>query len=281
MAGLAPAGSTSTARIYDYLLGGKDNNAADRQAAEQLLRALPDAALVARANRAFLAAAVRQVAANGVTQFVDIGPGFPATPNVHESARSVAPAARVAYVDYDAEVVARTQEVLAGDDLVTAFGGNARDSTAILEDPRLGSLINLAEPVCVLFLSVLHFLPPAEADAAVAAVRERVAPGSYLVITAGVNNEQNAPAQGLVQVAYSANTLLAGRPKAEIAAYFADLELVPPGLVPVTEWPTGDPAGDAAGDAGGGPGSGPGGGPGGSKALLMAEILAGVGRKPG
>jgi hypothetical protein len=108
MAGLAPAGSTSTAststaststaststastgtaRIYDYLLGGKDNNAADRLAAGRLLRALPDAGLVARTNRAFLAAAVRQVAANGVTQFVDIGPGLPATPNVHESARS-------------------------------------------------------------------------------------------------------------------------------------------------------------------------------------------------
>jgi len=261
MAGLAPAGSTSTARIYDYLLGGKDNNAADRQAAEQLLRALPDAGLVARANRAFLAAAVKQVAANGVMQFVDIGPGFPATPNVHESARSVAPAARVAYVDYDDEVVARTSEVLADDELVTVFAGNARDSAAILADPRLGSLIDLAEPVCVLFLSVLHFLPPAEADAAVAAVRERIAPGSYLVITAGANDEQNEPAQGLVQAAYSANTLLAGRPKAEIAAYFDDFELLPPGLVPVTKWPTSDSAG--------------------SKALLMAEILAGVGRKPG
>ncbi|HEX9624322.1 MAG TPA: SAM-dependent methyltransferase, partial [Streptosporangiaceae bacterium] len=90
-AGLAPAGPTTAARIYDYLLGGRDNNAADRQAAEQLLLALPDAAQVAKANRAFMATAVRQIAADGVRQFVDVGPGYPTAPTVHESARSVTP----------------------------------------------------------------------------------------------------------------------------------------------------------------------------------------------
>ncbi|HEY3907250.1 MAG TPA: SAM-dependent methyltransferase [Streptosporangiaceae bacterium] len=261
ISGLGPAGTTSTARIYNYLLGGKDNNAADRQAAEQLLRALPDAGLVAKANRAFMAAAVRRVAANGVTQFLDIGPGFPATPNVHESARSAAPGARVAYVDHDQEVVARTRELLADDDLVTAFSGDAGDIGAILADPQLGSLIDLAEPVCVLFVSVLHFVAPAQADATVAAVRERIAPGSYLVISAGCNNEQNEPAQGLVQAAYSSGTLLAGRPAAEVAAYFGDFQLLPPGLVQVTDWPNGPAAG--------------------SRKLMMADMLAGVARKPG
>lgn len=119
--------AVSTARIYDYLLGGTNNTAADRQAADQLLQALPDAGVVAKANRAFMAEAVRQVAASGVTQFVDIGPGFPTRPNVHESARSAAPGAKVAYVDHDPEVVTRTRELLAGDDLVTAFTGNAGD----------------------------------------------------------------------------------------------------------------------------------------------------------
>jgi SAM-dependent methyltransferase len=260
IAGLAPAGSTTAARIYDYLLGGTDNNAADQQAAEQLLLVLPDAGKVAKANRAFMAAAVRQIAAAGVTQFVDIGPGYPTAPTVHESARSVTPDARVVYVDSDPEVVDRTGALLADDDLVAVFCGDARDSDGILADPRLGSLIDLAEPVCVLFLSVLHFVAPAEADAAVAAVRRRIAPGSYLVISAGANNEQNGPAQGLIQAAYSANTLLAGRPRAEIAAYFNGFDLVPPGLVPVTEWSAGTSAG--------------------SRELLMAEILAGVARKP-
>jgi hypothetical protein len=252
--------AVSTARIYDYLLGGTNNTAADRQAADQLLLALPDAGVVAKANRAFMAEAVRQVAANGVTQFVDIGPSFPTRPNVHESARSVAPGARVAYVDHDPEVVTHTRELLAGDDLVTAFIGDAADIEGILANPELTSLIDLAEPICVLFVSVLHFVPPAQADAAVATIRDRIAPGSYLVISAGLNNEQNEPAQGLVQAAYSARTTLAGRPKAEVAAYFGDFELLPPGLVHVADWPN-----DRTSR---------------SETLQMADMLAGVARKP-
>jgi hypothetical protein len=242
------------------LLGGTNNTAADRQAAEQLLLALPDAGVVAKANRAFMAQAVRQVAANGVTQFIDIGPSFPTRPNAHESARATAPGAKVAYVDHDPEVVARTRELLAGDDLVTAFTGDAGDIEEILANPQLASLIDLAEPVCVLFVSVLHFVPPAQADATVATTRDRIAPGSYLVISAGLNNEQNEPAQGLIQAAYSARTTLAGRPRAEVAAYFGDFELLPPGLVHVNDWPNGPTPG--------------------SQTLQMADMLAGVARKP-
>jgi hypothetical protein len=227
----------NAARIYDYLLGGKDNYAADRQAAEQLLRALPDARLVAKANRAFMAAAVRQVAASGVAQFVDIGTGLPTPPSVHECARSVIPGARVAYVDNDPVVVAHSRALLATDDLLTVISGDARDAEAILADPQFGSLIDLDQPTCVLFVSMLHFLAPAQADAAVAAFRERLAPGSYLVISAGHGNELNRPTEGRVQAAYGSSTILSGRPASEIAAYFGDFELVPPGLVPVTDWP--------------------------------------------
>jgi hypothetical protein len=236
----APAFDPATpnaARIYDYLLGGKDNYAIDRQAAERLLRVLPDAALAARANRAFVAASVRQVASSGVAQFVDVGTGLPTAPNVHECARSVMPGARVAYVDNDPVVIAHSRALLATDDRLAVIRGDARDSEAILADPELGSLIDWREPVCVLFASVLHFLAPAEADAAVAAFRERMAPGSYLVISAGQRNERNRPAEGKVQDAYG-STVVAGRPAAEIAAYFGDFELLPPGLVPVTDWPS-------------------------------------------
>jgi hypothetical protein len=166
----------------------------------------------------------------------------------------------VAYVDHDPEVVARTRELLARDNLVAAFTGDAGDIEGILANPELHSLIDLAEPVCVLFVSVLHFVPPAQADATVATIRERIAPGSYLVISAGLNNEQNEPAQGLVQAAYSARTTLAGRQKAEVAAYFGDFELLPPGLVHVADWPNGPAIG--------------------SRALQMADVLAGVARKP-
>jgi hypothetical protein len=230
-------GRPNAARIYDYLLGGKDNFAADRQAAAELTRALPDAARAARANRAFLAAAVRYVAGQGIGQYVDIGAGLPTSPNVHECARAAVPGARVAYVDNDAVVVAHARALLATDDLVTVISEDARDYQAILSAPRLDGFIDLAEPVCVLFVSMLHFMAAAEADAVVAAFRERMAPGSYLVISAGVNNERNVPAREQIQAAYGDRTVLTGRPPAEIAAYFGDFELVPPGLVPVTEWP--------------------------------------------
>jgi hypothetical protein len=250
----------NAARIYDYLLGGKDNYAADRQAAEQLLRAVPDARLVAKANRAFMAAAVRQVAASGVAQFVDVGTGLPTPPSVHECARSVMPDARVAYVDNDPVVVAHSRALLATDDRLTAVSGDARDTEAILADPEFGSLIDLGQPVCVLFVSMLHFLAPEQADAAVAAFRERMAPGSYLVISAGHRNERNRPAEGRVQAAYGSSTILSGRPASEISAYFGDFELVPPGLVSVTDWPaaTSEPP----------------------LAPTKARMLAGIARKP-
>lgn len=232
-------GKPNAARIYDYLLGGKDHFAADREAADQLMRALPDAALAARANRSFLAAAVRYVAGQGIAQYVDIGAGLPTTPNVHESARAIMPQARVTYVDNDPVVVSHARARLATDDHVTVIGADAREYEAILSALDLGTTIDLSEPVCVLFVSMLHFLADSEADALVAAFRKRMAPESYLVISAGCQDDSHFPVQEDIQSAYGAGTVLSGRTPAEIAAYFGDFELVPPGLVPVTEWPGG------------------------------------------
>lgn len=226
----------NAARIYDYLLGGKDNFAVDREAADQLMRALPDAARAARANRAFLNAAVRYVAGQGIGQYVDIGAGLPTSPNVHESARDAVPGARVIYVDNDPVVVSHARALLATDDLVTVVSADARKHESVLSALELGGKIDLSEPVCVLFVSVLHFLATSEADALVAAFRERMSPGSYLVLSAGCADESHLPVQEEIQSAYGSGTTLSGRPAAEIAAYFGDFELVPPGLVPVTEW---------------------------------------------
>jgi len=227
----------NAARIYDYLLGGKDNFAADREAAAQLVRALPDAALVAKANRAFLAAAVRYVAGCGIGQYVDIGAGLPTSPNVHQCAQAAVPGARVAYIDNDPVVVTHARALLATDPLVTVISKDAREYGALLDGPELDAFIDLTKPVCVLFVSMLHFMPEADADAVVGAFRERMAPGSYLVISTGVGNETNTQAGEQVQAAYGSGTVLTGRPPSEIAAYFGDFDLVPPGLVPVTEWP--------------------------------------------
>ena len=125
----------NAARIYDYLLGGKDNFAADRQAAAQLVRALPDAALAAKANRAFLAAAVRYVAGCGIGQYVDIGAGLPTSPNVHQCAQAAVPGARVAYIDNDPVVVAHARALLATDPLVTVISKDAREYGALLDGP--------------------------------------------------------------------------------------------------------------------------------------------------
>ena len=258
----------TTARVYDYLLGGKDNFAADRQAAAQLVSALPDALVLAKANRAFLAAAVRYVAGQGISQYVDIGAGLPTSPNVHESARMLVPDARVAYIDNDPVVVTHARALLATDDLVTAISADAREYESILADPQLAGLIDLSKPACVLFVSMLHFLPASTADAAVAEFRERMAPGSYLVLSVGHDYAETRPAGEQVQAAYGSGTFLAGRSATEIAALFGDFELVPPGIVPVAEW-------EVAASSGASPQ------PQFAAATAKAGMLAGIGRKPG
>lgn len=230
---------------------------------------LPDAARAARANRAFLAAAVRYVAGQGIGQYVDIGAGLPTSPNVHECVREVIPDARVAYVDNDPVVVSHARALLATDERVTVISADAREYKSILSALELSGIIDLSQPVCVLFVSVLHFLADADADALVAAMRERMAPGSYLVLSAGCLDDGNLSAREGVESAYGARTVLSGRPPAEIAAYFGDFELVPPGLVPVTEWPVGVPDAVQPGEGAQEP-----------SAPSTITMLAGIGRKP-
>src|SRR5207245_362023 len=117
------------------------------------------------------------------------------------------------------------------------LSGDVRKYEAILAAPELSALIDLSRPMCVLLVSMLHFVPTGEADAAVAAFRERMAPGSYLVISAGHGNDRSRPVQDKVQMAYGAETVLTSRTAAEFAALFGDFELAPPGIMPVTEWP--------------------------------------------
>jgi hypothetical protein len=257
------ASTPNVARIYDYLLGGKDNFAADRDAAQRLVEALPNATAVARANRVFLAAAVRHVAREGITQYVDIGAGLPTAPSVHECARAISPGARVVYVDNDPVAVTHGQALLETGDGVIAIEGDAREPEAILADPRLARLIDLSQPVCVLLVSMLHFLTAGQADAIVGTFSQRIVPGSYLVISQGAASGP-APREG-VQDAYGRQTVLTGRPAAEIAAYFDGFDLVQPGLVPVAGWPAAEPDARLPQPA--------------WPAASQANMLAGVGRK--
>lgn len=229
----------NVARIYDYLLGGKEHFAADREAAQRLLAVLPNAAAVAKANRTFLVCAVRHAARAGIVQYLDIGAGLPTSPSVHECARAIIPAARVAYIDNDPIAITHAQALLATGDGVIAAEGDVREPETILADPAVATVIDLAEPVCVLLVSVLHFVTASEADAIVGSLRARMVPGSYLIISQG-NANPAVPGEPVRHV-YGSGTTLTGRPAAEIAAYFDGFDLVPPGLVPVAGWSAAQP----------------------------------------
>ncbi len=149
----------NAARIYDWLLGGKDNYAADRQAGRRLLRAVPEARQAALDNRAYLARVVRFLAGAGITQFIDIGSGLPAAGPVHEIAGETCPDARVAYVDHDPVVVTHARALLARHNPgVAAVQADLRRPRVLLTDPAIRTVIDLDRPVAVLLIAVLHFL---------------------------------------------------------------------------------------------------------------------------
>jgi O-methyltransferase involved in polyketide biosynthesis len=219
------------ARAYDYLLGGKDNFAADRELAAKMLEIYPLAGVLARENRSFLAWAVDYVSRQGAAQFIDVGSGLPTSPNTHEVARRVNPAARVVYVDNDPVVISHATALLAGSGAVTAVPGDVRYPDAILASA--GPVIDLSRPACVILTMILHFFDPAEAASIVAAFVRALAPGSFLIISVGVNSDAGLADQ--VTAEYSAGGLHV-HDRGQIAGYFRDLELVDPGLTEVQNW---------------------------------------------
>ena len=244
------------ARVWDYWLGGKDNFAADRELAEKLLVVHPPSAQMARENRQFLGRAVSYVAARDVRQFIDVGAGLPTALNTHDIAQNVNPDALVAYVDNDLIVISHARSLLAKSPGVIAVPGDMRDLEGILSDAGLKELIDLAEPACVILSAILHFADAGTARGVAAAFARAIAPGSYLIISVGSGN----PSEGEnFTSAYTAAQVIIN-PMEDILSFFGDLELVPPGVVPVSCW-SGD--GLAA-----------------SRTPRTATFLGGVARKP-
>ena len=174
----------SIARVYDYLLNGKDNFAVDRAVADKLLAVAPISALVMRENRQFLARATSWAAEQGIGQFIDLGCGMPTTPNTHQSAQAVAAGAHVAYVDTDAVVLAHLRALAAqGNPGVTVVDGDVREVDVILDAISPG--IDLSQPACLLMGALLHFFPPDAARDLVAGYAAALAPGSYVVLSVG------------------------------------------------------------------------------------------------
>jgi O-methyltransferase involved in polyketide biosynthesis len=255
----------NVARIYDYLLGGKDNFAVDREAAKQLLAVTPHMAAIVRDNRSFIGRAVRYLAAEaGIRQFIDLGGGLPTQTNVHEMAQQVAPDARVAYVDNDPVVWSHGQALLADGEHVTMVYADLRQPDLVLGHPDVVAMLDLTRPVALLFGSVLHFVSDAEdPHRLIAEYRDRIASGSHLVISHGTigtaEEDPDGIADGVTSVYRQASAQLHVRPLPEIRRLFDGFDLIDPGVVWLTQWRP-DP---------GVPPCGP-----------VKSLRAGVGRKP-
>jgi hypothetical protein len=265
-----PLDKPNPARMYDYLLGGSHNLASDRHAAEQLTALYPETPLVARANRAFLHRAVRFLVAQGLTQFLDIGSGIPTVGNVHEIAHRHNPAARVVYVDRDPIAVELSTRLLRDDPRTIIVQADARQADELLHHPAVQQHLDFRQPLGLLLVGMLYFVTDdGEALRLVHTLCAALAAGSYLALshpTHEVTVEGIGSSAALQQEAegiYAQSTSpLKTRSRAQIAAYFAGLELVAPGLVYLPAWRPEDPQAPFQGQP------------------ERAAFLAGVARKP-
>jgi hypothetical protein len=235
-----------TARIYDYALGGKTNYPADRQAAEQALAVFPSARVAAQQNRAFLHRAVRFLTEAGIDQFLDVGTGIPTSPNLHEVAQSINPAARVVYVDNDPIVLVHARALLASSSQgrTTYLAADLRRPTDILASTTLAETLDLSRPVALSLVAVLHFFPDATGPAAIVRELMAVLPvDSYLVLSHGTADLAPEESRRLTDVYKQSGIPIQSRSRAEIGALVpTSLEIVEPGIELVHRWhPDADP----------------------------------------
>jgi hypothetical protein len=240
-------GVPNPARIYDYFLGGKDNFPADREVAEQVVAIAPVALDIVEDNRAFLRRVVRFLAGEaGIRQFVDLGSGLPTQGNVHEIAQATAPDARVVYVDNDAMVVTHSRALLAGRNTV-AIEADLRDPDSVMEHPEVRQLIDFDQPIALLLLAILHFVPDDEDPfGVVARFRDALPAGSYLAISHGTRDipartdmspEAMAEMGAKVERLYQLTTAsLVTRTRARVERFFDGFDLLDPGLVEIQLW---------------------------------------------
>ncbi|MDG4834095.1 SAM-dependent methyltransferase [Solwaraspora sp. WMMD1047] len=233
-----PSGRLSLARRYNALLGGKDNQAVDRRSAHALAEVFPGAVAAAIENRRFLRRAVAALAKAGVSQFLDVGCGLPHEPTVHEVARQVVPGARVVYVDNDPLVLAYARALMHSPGATGHILADLDDPETILDHPQLG-VLDLAQPVALLAVGVLHFLPVPYP--ALARLRDALAPGSYMAVTH--HSHDHLPADVAERL-----TALTGpggghgplypRTRADVVRLLDGdgWEVLAPGVVPVRRW---------------------------------------------
>ncbi|RAS65915.1 S-adenosyl methyltransferase [Lentzea atacamensis] len=228
----------SVARVYDYYLGGAHNFAVDREMAQQAIEMWPDLPLIMQANRAFLRRAVRFCVDAGVRQFLDLGSGIPTAGNVHQVAQDAAPGTRVVYVDSDPIAVAYSRTILGDDPRTAVVQADLRRPEQVLDSPEVRSLLNFDEPIAVMMVAVLHFVPDADDPAAViAGYREAMAPGSFLVVSHASQDGQPEKA-GSHEDLYRRRTAtpMTMRSKSQVIALMDGFDLVEPGVVFLPLW---------------------------------------------
>jgi len=247
----APAGIDTSkahqARIYDYWLGGKDNFAVDREAAQQALAAYPGLRRGVRAQRAFLAHAVEYLAGPaGIRQFLDIGTGIPTANNTHEVAQSVAPESRIVYVDNDPMVLAHARALLtsATPGATSYLDADLRDTETILS--AAADLLDFRQPVALLLVGILQLIPDEDNPRSIVArLVDAIPPGSWLAVfhpASDILPDQIGEAARRVSARSAGRTTL--RSGAEVARFFDGLDLMDPGLVQVHRWRPGSAAPD-------------------------------------
>ncbi|GAA1613142.1 SAM-dependent methyltransferase [Nonomuraea maheshkhaliensis] len=226
----------NVARMYDYLLGGKNHWPADREAAEQLLKVAPWGREAARSNRVFLGRAVEAVTADGVRLFIDIGSGLPTQDNVHEVAQRVQPGASVVYVDIDPVVHVHARPILTGNDSTRVVQADVRDIDAIPDHPDVRKLIDFEQPIAVVMGALLHLLTDADDPADILdTLQEALPPGSALIFSYACTDDLE---EGTIKEATSVYSGAAATMTARSSAGFRRLvgdewTWREPGLVPV------------------------------------------------
>jgi hypothetical protein len=247
------------ARVYDFLLGGKDHFAADRAHGERILGLCPPLRPLALANRRFMVRSVTVLAREyGVRQFLDLGTGLPSPPNLHEAVQGVAPESRVVYVDNDPIVLNHARALLTSrpEGSTDYIDADVVDIEGILE--RAARTLDLDRPVAVSALALFHFLPDPKPAELAAHLRRRLVPGSFLTITHGLPG-----LEGVAKAYQRSMSSGTSRDRDQVAALFGDFELLDPGLVDPHHWrPELDPAEEKSSDE------------------IADLVVAGVGRKP-
>ena len=234
------ANTPSSARIYDYLLGGSYNFAADRDAAQHMIAAFPALPQVLRTARAFVRRAARYLASDqDVAQYLDLGSGIPTVRNVHEIVQAARGAgnARVAYVDIDPVAVAHAHRILHGNQSATCVQADLRDPAAVCASPEIRAVIDFDRPVAIMLNSVLHFIADNdEANAIVDQYLAAVPPGSYLIICHHTSDSADIDEAEAREIYSRTTQPLIPRSRAQIEAFFDGTTLVEPGVVLTPLW---------------------------------------------